>query len=359
MLRLSFAQIRRAAVVGISVTFVGAIGCGAALADYDNPAYDEGMGRMSRRDFDGAILSFDRAIGSNTMNCKAYFKRGQCFYYLGSYQKALDDFSQAAQCDPKVSEFYLWRGTTFSKMGSDEHSILDYEEALRLDPTLLKPGVSTALPNQNEDARSRRNNSVDDRGRPGRGGRRRGNGGGNFNNMFVPERGRQAERQAARMRDDRNTLAVANYKAAVRIITNKIHASFVPGTVFGGIVRPEFAHDSQTPYLRPDGLDQIVANPKETITDCHHQIEANQQDAEAFFKRALALQSMGKLEKALEDFNEVISQQPNKIQYLLARAYCRHKANRDMSASEDIAKAQAIDPTLPRIIDFGDARAAQ
>ncbi len=46
----------------------------SALADYDVPSYDDGLAKMGRRDFDGAILEFNRAVGYNNRNAKAYFK---------------------------------------------------------------------------------------------------------------------------------------------------------------------------------------------------------------------------------------------------------------------------------------------
>lgn len=291
-------------------------------ADYDLPSYDEGVNRMSRRDFDGAILSFNTAVGSNNRNARAYFKRGQCFYYLQSYKMAIDDFSSAISCDPNNSEYFLWRGATNCKAGDDPRSIMDYEEALRLDPALLK-AASGAAPEKQED--------------------------GLKSPMFAGK-----ENKASSAKAVQNEQSIHNYMEAVKIVSTGAFPVFVKGTVFSGIVRPEFPADKDAAYLRPDGLDALLANPKAAFESSRQQLERTPTDPVSHFRRALALQAQGKMQRSIDDLSDAISQQPNNLQYLLARAYLQHSNHNEAAAKADIEKAQAVDSSLPKVIKFPD-----
>ena len=290
-----------------------------ARADYDVPSYDDGLSKMGRRDFDGAILEFNRAIGYNHRNAKAFFKRGQCFYYLQNFQLAIDDFTAAIGCDANNSEFFLWRGATYSKMADDPHSIADYADALRLDPKLLQAANGAPQP---EPA-------------------------GVNSPMFA--KGGAQQRSNGRVPNERS---VHNYMEAVRIVNTNALPVFAAGTVFSGIIRPEYPADQQKPFLCPDNLDELVANPKLAFDNCRKQLELNPRDPLSRFKRGLALQLMGKNQKAIDDFSEAISQQSNSAQFLLARAFVYHANHDEASANNDITRAHGVDPAVPAVIKF-------
>lgn len=277
----------------------------SAFADYDVPSYTEGLERMSRRDFDGAILSFNQVVGANTRNAKGYFKRGQCFYYLRNMKLALDDFSSAILVDAKNAEFYLWRGATYCKTGDNPHSIMDYEEALRLDPSLLQ-SASKATPQEAN----------------------------------------------AAAKGPQNEQSVQNYLEAAKIVSENRKAEFAPGTVFSGIVRPEFPDDLKTPFLYPEGLDKILADSKGTILSCRKSLESNPREASVHFNYALALQQEKKYPKAAEEFGESISLDSSSSKYLLARAFLYHQMNNESSARADLDRARLIDPAVPASLAF-------
>lgn len=277
----------------------------AAIADYDVPSYTEGVERMSRRDFDGAILSFNQVIGANSRNAMGYFKRGQCFYYLKNMKLALDDFSSAISVDPKNAEFFLWRGATYCKTSDNPHSIMDYEDALRLDPSLLE-SASKATP---QDA-------------------------------------------SAAAKGPQNEQSVQNYLEAAKIVSENRKADFVAGTVFGGMVRPEFPEDLKTPFMRPAGINRILADTKGTILSCRKSLETNPREAAVRFNYALALQQEKKYQKAVDEFGEAIGQETSNSQYLLARAFCYHQMNLETQAKADLDRARLIDPAVPASLAF-------
>jgi tetratricopeptide (TPR) repeat protein len=294
--------------------------CLPAFSDYDVPSFDDGMNKMSRRDYDGAIVEFNRAIGYNQRFDKAFFKRGQCFYYLQNFQLAADDFTAAINCQPEISEYYLWRGATYCKMGDDPHSVKDYVQALRMDPALLK--AANGAPGKEETG---------------------------LNSPMFEHRHKAGTVSG---HAPRNEQSIANYKEALRIVNENIVTVFAPGTVFSGIIRPEFPADAQAPFLRPKGLDEIIANPKATFESCRKQLEINPRDPALHYRRALALQLMGKSQKALDDFSDSISPELNQAEVLLARACLYHFINDDASAQNDIARAHSVDPAVPALIQW-------
>lgn len=69
--------------------------------DIDNCSCFETMmarGRQLASDakYAEAVAAFDRAIDFNTGLGQAYFERGVCYYKLGQYHRAMDDFNAAA-----------------------------------------------------------------------------------------------------------------------------------------------------------------------------------------------------------------------------------------------------------------------
>ena len=106
--------------------------------------------------------------------------------------------------------------------------------------------------------------------------------------------------------------------------------------------------------MRPKALDEISANPKAVFEACRKRLETNPRDPETYFKRALALELLGKTQKALEDMAEAISPQSNSAEVLLARAYLHHLNHDDMAAGNDISRAHALDPEVPAVISWPD-----
>lgn len=131
-------SLRRGKMANYTSLFIGIclLTASPSLADYQNPAFERGMGCMSHRDYDGAIIEFGEAIGFNDTNSKNYLMRGQAFSHTHNYELAIQDFNKSLEFAPNNSETYLWRGTAQSKLGKDDLAIKDYEQAIRLDPKL-------------------------------------------------------------------------------------------------------------------------------------------------------------------------------------------------------------------------------
>jgi tetratricopeptide (TPR) repeat protein len=194
---------------------------------------------------------------------------------------------------------------------------MDYEQALRVNPSLLK-AASGAGAEAHTDGGIKANAQT----------------------VTSPEK------------NVKNEQSVQNYLEAVRIVNSNLFTSFVPGTVFGGIVRPEYPVDHEKAYLCPEGLDAIMKDPKKILDSSRQELESKPGDAIALFRRGLAYQQMGKFQKALDDLDSAIQVQQNNTQFLLARAYLQHMNKNDAAAKVDIEKARLVDASLPAVIKF-------
>ena len=71
-------------VLTLAALVVGAIGCeptsGSNSRLEDDPDFVRGKSRLARRDIDGAVLSFRKALANNPANAAAHFELGLIFY---------------------------------------------------------------------------------------------------------------------------------------------------------------------------------------------------------------------------------------------------------------------------------------
>jgi tetratricopeptide (TPR) repeat protein len=60
------------------------------------------------------------AIKYNPGLFQAYFSRGECKYYMESYQGAVDDLNTAIELNPGLHFARLWRGKAKKILGDDK-----------------------------------------------------------------------------------------------------------------------------------------------------------------------------------------------------------------------------------------------
>ena len=57
-----------------------------------------------------------------------------CYVRKGDNDKAIADFTEAIQLDPKNAKAYIDRGSAYINKGDNDKAIADCNEAIRLDP---------------------------------------------------------------------------------------------------------------------------------------------------------------------------------------------------------------------------------
>lgn len=290
MLRLPrFSQ----ALLCLVLLAIGSAECQSpAWAGYQNRSYDRGLRELGRRDYDGAINSFSQAIGLSMADPKLYFLRGQCFYNLHDYQKALTDFEHSLQLRPRNPEVLLWKGTVLSKMGEEKRSEQTYLTAMRINPQLVQQFK---------------------------------NGGGVEGSAVNPK----------------NERAVRAYAAAAALYSAEGNCNNLP------------AH--KEPPAKPEPQSSsVLTKPVRRIEDIDEAIRIDPNNPGLYCERAQTYERIGNLDRAIKDYSDAIKFNPMIAKYYLDRARCYHKQNKQTLCQSDIKKAQSVDPRVPRRIRFVD-----
>lgn len=98
---------------------------------------NRGIAYYANGDKDRAIADFDQAIQLDPKGAKgaaAYNNRGRMYHVKGDEDRAIADFNQAIQLDPKYAVAYYNRGTAYCAKKDYGRAITDYNEAIRFDP---------------------------------------------------------------------------------------------------------------------------------------------------------------------------------------------------------------------------------
>ena len=99
--------------------------------------YKQGLEKIKKRDFKGAIEDFDRAVQLNPQYAEAYNNRGNTYFVLGNQQEAMKNYNQALKLNPELASAYYNRGYANYKGGKMEQAIKDYNRAIELNPKYL------------------------------------------------------------------------------------------------------------------------------------------------------------------------------------------------------------------------------
>src|SRR5258705_7969063 len=109
----------------------------------DPAALELKRGRLlyAKRDLDGAIASYSKAIELKPDWAVAYVQRGYARWIQGDVDKAVEDFDKAMQLDPSstrdvlsIAEAYLSHGSARKNNLQIEPAIADYDKAIKLFP---------------------------------------------------------------------------------------------------------------------------------------------------------------------------------------------------------------------------------
>ena len=86
------------------------------------------------KNWEAAILAYDKAIGLKQDKAVAYSNRGAAKSELGRYEDAIADFDKAIDLDPYYAAAYSNRGVTKSESGDPLNALADLDKAIRLQP---------------------------------------------------------------------------------------------------------------------------------------------------------------------------------------------------------------------------------
>lgn len=98
---------------------------------------------MQQEQFETAERKYTDIVAGNTEkpNAKLYYKRGVCRYYLGLFDKAIEDVGVFLRQVPEAAQAYILRGLCYRQLGDLDNQLSDIVEASELqmgNPQLIK-----------------------------------------------------------------------------------------------------------------------------------------------------------------------------------------------------------------------------
>jgi tetratricopeptide (TPR) repeat protein len=126
---------RRKSFVQLGLVLAALLACGPVFGASQND-YDD---CMQHADADRTITGCTRIIddiGESNRNRRiAYDNRGTAWHAKGKNDRAIADYTEAIELNPKDSLAYDNRGTAWRDKGDREHAFADYSTAIRLNPS--------------------------------------------------------------------------------------------------------------------------------------------------------------------------------------------------------------------------------
>ena len=89
------------------------------------------------KDYEGAIIDFNKAIAINDKNFLTYDNRGYVFFLEGKTDQALADINKSIQMDESNAFAYKNRALVYIKLKNTEKACSDIEKAMELNYTKL------------------------------------------------------------------------------------------------------------------------------------------------------------------------------------------------------------------------------
>ena len=124
--------------------------------NYATAYHNRGNSYRKLRDYSAAIADFNRAISLDPNYATAYYNRGNSYREIRNYSAAIADFNRAIRINPNYSDAYNNRGDIREKLGDYSGATADFKRALKIDPN-----NSAALQNINAPSRSQEQNTLD------------------------------------------------------------------------------------------------------------------------------------------------------------------------------------------------------
>ena len=88
------------------------------------------MAYQEKKQFDRAIQDFDQAARLDPNDATAFASRGDAYMLVGAFDRAMSDYDQAVRLDPRSATNFYSRGLAYSSKGQWRRAIEDYNEAM-------------------------------------------------------------------------------------------------------------------------------------------------------------------------------------------------------------------------------------
>ena len=100
---------------------------------------EKGMERYNRKDYQGAIEYFRKAIELDHKYASPWNNMGSAYGYLGNYNKEIECYRKAIELDPKYATPWSNMGYSYACLGDYHQTIECSRKAIELDPKFAYP----------------------------------------------------------------------------------------------------------------------------------------------------------------------------------------------------------------------------
>jgi len=102
----------------------------------DNKMIARGNIEFQKKNYEEALLYYKKALKINPNSWEAYYDMALCKANLGNDTGAINDYSNAAKINPRENvNIYINRGDLYYKIKDFEKAIADYKFAIELNPS--------------------------------------------------------------------------------------------------------------------------------------------------------------------------------------------------------------------------------
>ena len=334
-------------------------------------AFSQGVEKLEKGNPKAAVRTLTQAINYNPNNSQAYQHRGNAYYDLEDYQKAIEDYTKAIQLNPNYINAYFNRGLARYDAEDFSGAIADYSKVIELQPqdadAYYKRGLAQydlqnyqkAIEDYSETIRLQSDNPLAYRSR----GIARVNAG--------DLQGGLADYTEAIRLDPKNILAyydrgrtrfhLGDYQGALadydRVIALEPDNRYVYGNRCStqiNLGKHQAAIDDCTKAieLKPNAVaynNRCVAylNLQElenALADCSKAIELTQNDHKAYSNRGMVEVARQDFEAAIADYTKAIELNPNDAQSYSNRAVAYYELQDYNQAIADYVQAIRLKP---------------
>ena len=109
---------------------------GDAVLNIAREYFNQGLSKLKRNNFNGAIDDFNKSIQTFPINSGAFYNRGLAKHAFGDNEGAIQDFSKSIELnlENNDAEVYYNRGIVYGILKDHNSAILDFDAAIKIKP---------------------------------------------------------------------------------------------------------------------------------------------------------------------------------------------------------------------------------